>query len=64
MSDERGRSLRAQFPRRLDIPLLLAVGAVLLPLGRGIADVSPRAGLACFLAAVFLSASTSWIIRV
>jgi uncharacterized paraquat-inducible protein A len=30
----------------------------------GIADVSPRAGLGCFLAAVFLSASTSWIIRV
>jgi len=33
MSAERGRSLRAQFPKRHEIPALLAVGAVLLPLG-------------------------------
>ena len=33
MTEERGRSLRAQFPNRHDIPILLAVGAVLLPLG-------------------------------
>jgi uncharacterized paraquat-inducible protein A len=41
----------------------LGVLIVAVQLG-GIADVSPRAGLGCFLAAVFLSASTSWIIRV
>jgi len=33
MSEERGRSLRAQFPKRIDIPILLAASAVLLPLG-------------------------------
>jgi paraquat-inducible protein A len=33
MTEASGRSLRAQFPRRHDIPVLLAVSAVLLPLG-------------------------------
>jgi paraquat-inducible protein A len=41
----------------------LGVVIVAVQLG-GIADVSPRAGLGCFLAGVFLSASLSWIIKV
>jgi len=33
MAAEKGQSLRAQFPRRVEIPVLLAASAVLLPLG-------------------------------
>jgi paraquat-inducible protein A len=33
MTEARGRSLRSQFPRRQEIPLLLAAAAILLPLG-------------------------------
>jgi uncharacterized paraquat-inducible protein A len=40
----------------------LGVLIVAVQLG-GIAQVTPRPGLGCFLAAVFLSASVSWIIR-
>jgi paraquat-inducible protein A len=40
----------------------LGVLVVAVQLG-GIADVSPRPGLGCFLAAVFLSASLSWVIK-
>ena len=40
----------------------LGVLVVAVQLG-GIADVSPLPGLACFLAAVFLSASLSWIVK-
>jgi len=40
MTEERGRSLRAQFPRRHDIPLLLAASAVLLPPGLALPTVT------------------------
>jgi paraquat-inducible protein A len=40
----------------------LGVLIVAVQLG-GLADVSPRPGLACLLAAVFLSASLSWVIK-
>jgi paraquat-inducible protein A len=40
----------------------LGVVIVAIQIG-GIADVSPRAGLGCFLAAVFLSSSLSWVIK-
>ncbi len=40
----------------------LGVLVVAVQLG-GIADVSPRAGLGCFLASVFLSTSLSWIVK-
>jgi paraquat-inducible protein A len=40
----------------------LGVLVVAVQLG-GLADVSPRPGLGCFLAAVFLSASLSWVIK-
>src|SRR5258706_3531578 len=33
MTEAGARSLRSQFPRRLEIPALLALSAVLLPLG-------------------------------
>src|SRR3979409_1616484 len=33
MTDERGQSLRKQFPGHPEIPILLALSAVLLPLG-------------------------------
>jgi len=40
MTEERGRSLRAQFPKSLEIPLLLAASAVLLPLGLALPTVT------------------------
>ena len=47
MTEERGRSLRRQFPRHLEIPFLLAASAVLLPLGLVLPTVtlSKAAGL-------------------
>jgi len=44
---------------------VFALGVLIVAVQLGsLADVSPRPGLGCFLAAVFLSASLSWVIRV
>lgn len=40
MTEGRGQSLRAQFPKRVDIPILLAVSAVLLPMGLALPTVT------------------------